>query len=161
MWTICLDCCRPVPSKTGQKKPVQVAVQTGNYRLRLSGLGLLKVCLDSPSLLRGIDATKHALAPRVKPIVEKKWLHGCVYFICNKVNLGLAAVNFGARFEGMNNAKTLDQLIDEETAARIALVKVADSYGIMTAAFIDGEFVLCSVYDINEEMAQALEMAVV
>jgi hypothetical protein len=61
----------------------------------------------------------------------------------------------------MNNANIEDQLIDEETAARVAQVAGAEHFGIMTAAFIEGEFVLCSKYDIDSEMAEALEGAAV
>ena len=49
--------------------------------------------------------------------------------------------------------------INNETATRIAAVKGAEHFGISTAAFIDGEFVLVSDYDVPADYEEALKAA--
>ena len=55
--------------------------------------------------------------------------------------------------------KTLDLIIDLETKRKISKVKDAENYGIMTACFINGEFICVSDYEINNEMRSKLEKA--
>lgn len=55
--------------------------------------------------------------------------------------------------------KALDLAIDQETARKVALVPESNTFGVMTAAMIDGEFVLVSEYPIEEVMAKALKQA--
>jgi len=52
-----------------------------------------------------------------------------------------------------------DHLIDEMTQNAVAMVNGADQFGITTACFIAGEFVLVSKYDINSEMEKQLRAA--
>ena len=46
-----------------------------------------------------------------------------------------------------------------ETKRRVASVKGAEGFGITTAAFIDGQFVLVSDYDVPNDYIDALEVA--
>lgn len=55
--------------------------------------------------------------------------------------------------------KTLDLIIDLETKRKISKVKDAENYGIMTACFIDGEFICVTDYEITDEMRSKLEKA--
>jgi hypothetical protein len=55
--------------------------------------------------------------------------------------------------------KVLDSIINMETKRKVSRVKDADSYGIMTACWIDGEFITVTDYPITEEMRLKLEKA--
>ncbi|MGB0881443.1 MAG: hypothetical protein ACPGSO_00710 [Vicingaceae bacterium] len=53
----------------------------------------------------------------------------------------------------------IDKIINLETIRKISKVKGADNFGIMTACFINDEFVLCSEYEISNEMEEELRKA--
>ena len=53
----------------------------------------------------------------------------------------------------------LESVINAETVRKVAQVRNAHYYNIMTACVIDGEFVLVSEYDICEGVSQLLEIA--
>ena len=55
--------------------------------------------------------------------------------------------------------KTLDLIIDLETKRKISRVMGAEDYGISTACFIDGEFILVSNYPVCKEIQLKLEKA--
>lgn len=56
-----------------------------------------------------------------------------------------------------NTYEVNEQLIDAETQRRIDAVPGAEHYGIMTAAVIDGDFVLCSDWEVPADMRELLE----
>lgn len=56
--------------------------------------------------------------------------------------------------------RKLDKRIDEETARRVALVPETKMSNVMTAAYIDGEFVCVTEYPLDESLRDALEAAV-
>lgn len=53
----------------------------------------------------------------------------------------------------------LDVAIDQETKRRIDAVDGAEKFGVMTAAKIDGEFVLVSNYEMDDTFTEALKAA--
>jgi len=55
--------------------------------------------------------------------------------------------------------KVLDAIIDMETKRKTARVKDAENYGILTACWIDGEFIIVTNYPITDEMRLKLEKA--
>jgi hypothetical protein len=55
--------------------------------------------------------------------------------------------------------KVIDKIINLETERKVSRVADASDYGIMTACFIDGEFVCVSNYEITEEMRTKLKKA--
>lgn len=55
--------------------------------------------------------------------------------------------------------ETLNLIVSLETKRRINKVIDAESFGITTACFIDGEFVLVSDYPLPKEMQYKLEKA--
>lgn len=55
--------------------------------------------------------------------------------------------------------KTLDAIIDLETKRKVERVSGAEDFGIMTACYIDGDFVLVSEYDVDSEMYNRLKNA--
>lgn len=63
------------------------------------------------------------------------------------------------KINNTKEARDIDNLINVETERRIKAVKGAEHYGIMTACFIDGEFVLCSDYEVSEEIYEQLKKA--
>lgn len=54
---------------------------------------------------------------------------------------------------------TIDQIINLETKRKVSKISHAKKFGILTACFIDGEFVCVSDYDITDEMRNQLEKA--
>jgi hypothetical protein len=54
---------------------------------------------------------------------------------------------------------TIDQIINLETKRKISKVANSKDFGILTACFIDGEFVCVSDYDITDDMRNELEKA--
>ncbi len=57
------------------------------------------------------------------------------------------------------NYKHTQKLIDRETKRRVRMVKCSEQYGIMTAAVLDGEFILVSNYTLPDGFYEALENA--
>jgi hypothetical protein len=50
-------------------------------------------------------------------------------------------------------------MVKLETKRRVSKVKGASDYGIMTACYIDGDFVLNAEYDLPQGYSEALEKA--
>ena len=55
--------------------------------------------------------------------------------------------------------KFIDLIIDTETKRKLKRVPDAQSYGVMTACIIDGEFVLVSDYELPEEIYERIKKA--
>ena len=51
----------------------------------------------------------------------------------------------------------IDNMIDIETQRRLRLVPNTKQYQIWTCAVIDGEFRMCSMYDVPNDVSNALE----
>ncbi|MDR6196152.1 hypothetical protein [Siphonobacter sp. SORGH_AS_0500] len=55
--------------------------------------------------------------------------------------------------------EAIDKEINEETARKVAAVPGAEHFGVWTAVFINGEFLLLSNYELDEQMKKALREA--
>ena len=55
--------------------------------------------------------------------------------------------------------KFIDLIIDTETKRKLKRVPEAQSYGVMTACIIDGEFVLVSDYELTDEIYERIKNA--
>ncbi|WP_143569793.1 hypothetical protein [Tenacibaculum agarivorans] len=52
--------------------------------------------------------------------------------------------------------RLVDQMINIETKRRVLLVPEAQSFDILTACYIDGEFTIVSHYDLEQELIDKL-----
>jgi len=82
------------------------------------------------------------------------WNYKIVCYICtyNKETKTKAMTNIITSDNYIQN----EELIDQETARKISAVPGAEHYGIMTCATINGEFVLCSDYDVPSDIESLL-----
>ena len=59
----------------------------------------------------------------------------------------------------IKEAELINKMIDLETERKVLLVPESKNFGIMTACFIDNEFVLTSDYDVPEDIKSKLKKA--
>jgi hypothetical protein len=67
--------------------------------------------------------------------------------------------NISSKVESLEEERIFNQMVKLETKRRVSKVKGASDFGIMTACYIDGDFVLNSEYELPEGYYEALEKA--
>lgn len=67
--------------------------------------------------------------------------------------------NISSKVESLEEEEIFNQMIKLETKRRLSKVKGASDFGITTACYIDGEFVLVGDYELPEGYYEALEKA--
>jgi hypothetical protein len=53
----------------------------------------------------------------------------------------------------------INSIIDLETKRKICLVPEAKDFGVLTACYINNEFILVSTYDLSNELMEKLKIA--